>query len=235
MKHEQPVMEKNTTTKSYQGFFISFEGGEGAGKSTQIILLARHLEQRAKDVLTTREPGGSKGAEAVRHALLSGRVEKYGTAMEALLFAAARADHVEMLIKPALEQGKIVLCDRFIDSSRVYQGSAEGERGKILPPSYMSLLERVAIQGIMPDLTFILDLPVTEGLERAQARRLHGEAADRFEKEDSAIHEERRQAFLDIAMAEPQRCIVIDGARAAVEIASEIANLTDERLGEKQS
>jgi len=233
MTHKQPKVEEDIGMKSHQGFFISFEGGEGAGKSTQIILLARHLEQRAKNVLTTREPGGSKGAEAVRHALLSGRVEKYGVAMEALLFAAARADHVETLIKPALNQGKIVLCDRFIDSSRVYQGRAGGEGGN-LPPSYISLLEKATIQNIMPDLTFILDLPVAEGLERAQARRLHGEAADRFEKEDRSIHEERRQAFLDIAAAEPQRCLVINGARAAVEIADEIAYLTDARLREKQ-
>jgi len=216
-------------TKGKKGFFVSFEGGEGVGKSTQILLLARHLEQGEKQVVTTREPGGTRGAEAVRHALLSGEVEKYGVAMEAMLFAAARADHVEVLIKPALAQGKIVLCDRFIDSSRVYQGRA-GDNGNLLPLSYMTLLEKVAIQNMVPDLTFIFDLPVMEGLERAQARRQYGEVADRFEKEDYALHEERRQAFLNIAAQEPQRCVVIDATRTAIAIADEIARITDERM-----
>jgi len=216
-------------TPKKRGFFISFEGGEGAGKSTQIILLARHLEQKGM-VVVTREPGGTRGAEMVRYALLSGGAEKYGIVMEAMLFAAARADHVDRIIKPALEQGQFVLCDRFIDSGRVYQSRAGEEDIEALPRSYLDLLERAAVQDTVPDLTFILDLPADEGLKRARERRMVGERADRFEKENSAIHEARRQAFLDIARQEPQRCVVIDAKGASNEIAAEIARITDERM-----
>lgn len=136
------------------GLFITFEGGEGAGKSTQIALLAEHLRALGLDPLITREPGGSAGAEAVRHVILSGNAENYGPAMEALLFAAARADHVDQLIRPALAENRIVLCDRFIDSSRAYQGVTGN-----LNATYMAAIERIAIDGAMPDLTIILDIP----------------------------------------------------------------------------
>jgi dTMP kinase len=189
-----------------RGFFITFEGGEGAGKSTQIGLLAAKLRAKHYDIVVTREPGGSPGAEAVRHVLLSGAAEPFGPLMEALLFAAARSDHVEQVIRPALEKGRIVLCDRFIDSSRVYQGVTGN-----LDPLLMARVERAAINGIMPNMTLIFDIDAVEGLRRASERRAHG-AADRFEKEHSGIHERRRQAFLAIAKAEPDRCIVIDAS-----------------------
>ncbi|QPC87735.1 dTMP kinase [Mesorhizobium sp. NBSH29] len=200
-----------------RGFFITFEGGEGAGKSTQIARLATLLRGRGLDVLVTREPGGSPGAEAVRHVLLSGAAEPFGPKMEAILFAAARSDHVEQLIRPAVSEGKIVLCDRFLDSSRVYQG-VTGD----IDPAFMAELEAVAINGMMPDLTLILDLDPAEGLRRATARRGAG-AADRFEKETLAIHQRRRDAFLAIADAEPKRCAVIDAAAAPQEVEKAVA------------
>jgi len=190
-----------------KGFFITFEGGEGAGKSTQIERLARKLRAKKYDVVVTREPGGSPGAEAVRHVLLSGAAEPFGPKMEALLFAAARSDHVEQVIRPAVECGAIVLCDRFMDSSRVYQGVTGG-----LDAAFMRELEAVAVNGMVPDLTLILDIDAAEGLRRANARRAAADGPDRFEKETLAIHERRREAFLAIARAEPERCKVIDAA-----------------------
>ena len=197
-----------------KGFFISFEGGEGAGKSTQIARLAAKLRAKKYDVVVTREPGGSPGAEAVRHVLLSGAAEPFGPGMEALLFAAARSDHVEQVIRPAVERGAIVLCDRFMDSSRAYQGVTGG-----LDPAFMRALERVAVNGMVPDLTLILDLDAEEGLRRAAARRGADGGPDRYEKETPAIHQRRREAFLAIAAAEPERCTVIDasGDAGAVE------------------
>ncbi|CCV06878.1 thymidylate kinase [Mesorhizobium metallidurans STM 2683] len=190
-----------------RGFFITFEGGEGAGKSTQIERLAGKMRAKKYNVLVTREPGGSPGAEAVRHVLLSGAAEPFGPKMEALLFAAARSDHVEQVIRPAVERGSIVLCDRFMDSSRVYQGVTGG-----LDPAFMDALEQVAINGMVPDMTLIFDIDPSEGLRRATARRGSDADADRFEKETLAIHQRRREAFLAIAAAEPERCIVIDAS-----------------------
>ena len=200
-----------------QGLFITFEGGEGAGKSTQITRLAEVLRQHGHDVLVTREPGGSPGAEAVRHVLLSGAAEPLGAAMEAILFAAARSDHVEQVIRPAVRAGRIVLCDRFLDSSRVYQGVTGN-----LDPAFMAKLEEVAINGMVPDLTLILDLPADIGMQRAHARRSSAQTADRFEKEELATHERRRQAFLDIATREPDRCRVIDASLDADTAAANI-------------
>ncbi len=210
------------------GLLITFEGGEGAGKSTQILALADHLRAQGYEVVVTREPGGSAGAEAVRHVILSGAAEAYGPAMEALLFAAARSDHIDQKIRPAIEAGQIVLCDRFIDSSRVYQGISGN-----LDPQFMRSVERIAIDGTMPDLTFILDIPADKGLARAGLRR-GNEAADRFEKETIATHEARRQAFLVIAAEEPQRCKVIDANRSVHEISAEIAALTDAVLSPQE-
>ncbi|WP_376709940.1 dTMP kinase [Pseudochrobactrum lubricantis] len=210
------------------GLLITFEGGEGAGKSTQILALADHLRAQGYEVVVTREPGGSAGAEAVRHVILSGAAETYGPAMEALLFAAARSDHIDQKIRPAIEAGQIVLCDRFIDSSRVYQGISGN-----LDPQFMRSVERIAIDGTMPDLTFILDIPADKGLARAGLRR-GNEVADRFEKETIATHEARRQAFLAIAAEEPQRCKVIDADRSVHEISAEIATLTDAVLSPQE-
>lgn len=209
------------------GLFITFEGGEGAGKSTQIALLAKRLRVSGFDPVITREPGGSPGAEAIRHVILSGNAENYGPAMEALLFAAARADHVDQLIRPSLNEGRVVLCDRFIDSSRAYQGVTGN-----LDNTYMAAVERIAIDGTMPDITIILDISAEKGLFRAGKRR-GSENADRFEKEDIAVHEARRQAFLAIAEAEPDRCKIIDADRPQDAIADDIAKEVDNVLRER--
>lgn len=190
-----------------RGRFIAFEGGEGVGKSTQARLLADALRKRGLEVLLTREPGGTEGGEAIRRLLLDPAGPGWEPEAEALLFAAARSDHVEQVIRPAVERGSIVLCDRFIDSSRVYQGVTGG-----LDADFMKALEAVAINGMMPDMTLIFDIDPVEGLKRATARRGAGDAADRFEKETLAIHRRRREAFLAIAAAEPERCVVIDAS-----------------------
>jgi dTMP kinase len=196
-----------------KGFFITFEGGEGAGKSTQIERLAAKLRAKKYAILVTREPGGSPGAEAVRHVLLSGAAEPFGPKMEALLFAAARSDHVEQVIRPAIERGVIVLCDRFIDSSRVYQGVTGG-----LDPAFMEVVEQVSINGMVPDMTLILDIDPAEGLKRAAVRRSPNDLPDRFEKETVSIHQQRRDAFLAIAASEPERCVVIDASKSPGEV-----------------
>jgi dTMP kinase len=198
-----------------RGLFITFEGGEGAGKSTQIKRLAETLRSRGLDVLMTREPGGSPGAEAVRHVLLSGAAETLGPAMEAMLFAAARSDHVEQVIRPAITSGKIVLCDRFMDSTRVYQGTEAG-----LGPDFLNPLEVVAINGMVPDLTLILDIDPAEGLRRAALRSSTG--PDRYEKETLELHKARRQAFLEISRNEPERCRVIKADKDSDEVAKDV-------------
>jgi dTMP kinase len=204
-----------------RGFFITFEGGEGAGKSTQITRLAEKLRKQGRSVLVTREPGGSPGAEAVRHVLLTGAAEPYGPVMEAMLFAAARSDHVEQVIRPAVDRGAVVLCDRFLDSSRVYQGVGSG-----LDASFIARLEEVAINGMMPNLTLILDIDPEEGLRRATARRSEEEAADRYEKERLELHRQRREAYLAIARKETDRCVVIDAGKSVEEVEAEIASAT---------
>jgi len=211
---------------SATGLFVTFEGGEGAGKSTQIRRLADALRARGHEVVVTREPGGSPGAEAVRHVLLSGAAESFGTRMEAILFAAARNDHVEAIIRPALAQGKVVLCDRFMDSSRVYQGVTGN-----LEPDFIETLQRVAIDGVVPDCTLMLDLPAKAGLERAKRRGAAGDVApDRFEKEEIETHEKRREAFLDIASREPERCHVVNAMQTEEAIAAEIVSIVGQLL-----
>ncbi|KQT60350.1 MULTISPECIES: dTMP kinase [unclassified Aureimonas] len=205
------------------GFFITFEGGEGSGKTTQIARLAEALRADGSTVVTTREPGGTPGADALRHVILSGAAKALGEEIETLLFAAARSDHVETLIRPALEAGRIVLCDRFHDSTRVYQGL--GGRDEAL----IETLEAATIAGLYPDLTILLDIDPVEGLARA-AKRRGAEVADRFEAEGLALHTERRRAFLAIAVSEPGRCVVVDAARPADEIAREIRFIVGERL-----
>jgi len=195
-----------------RGFFITFEGGEGAGKSTQVERLADKLRAKGYDTFTTREPGGSPGAEALRHVILSGAAEPFGPKMEALLFAAARSDHIEQAIRPALERGSIVLCDRYLDSSRVYQGGIGEEE-----QNFVAALERVAINGMMPDMTLIFDVDAEEGLRRA-AKRNGGGEGDRFEREALAVHKLRRAAYLAIAASEPDRCIVIDASGTPEEV-----------------
>jgi dTMP kinase len=208
--------------------FVTFEGGEGAGKSSQIRLLADALRRRGRSVVVTREPGGSAGAESVRHVILSGAAQEFGVRMEAILFAAARNDHVEQVIRPALNDGMIVLCDRFIDSSRVYQGVTGN-----LEADFVEALQRVAVNGVYPQLTLILDLPAEIGLARARKRSLNeggNTAPDRFEREEMETQEKRRQAFLDIAALEPERCRVVDADRNEKIIAADILSLVEPLL-----
>jgi dTMP kinase len=207
-----------------RGRFITFEGGEGAGKSTQAGRLADRLRQLAIPVLVTREPGGSTGADIMRHVLLSGAAKPLGPLVEAILFAAARDDHVNATIRPGLEEGRWVICDRFIDSTRVYQGVLGS-----VDPKLIHALERLTTADTMPDLTFILDLPPKVGLARAAQRR--GRApADRFETETVEFHTILRQAYREIAKAEPARCVLIDADRPVDWIADEIWAAVNTRL-----
>lgn len=187
------------------GRFITLEGGEGAGKSTLARALAQRLEEHGIKVELTREPGGSPRAEAIRQTILSGAVKPHGPFVEALMFSAARIDHIDRRIRPALARGDWVICDRFLDSTRAYQG-ALGDIDRNL----LAELERVTLDGLMPDLTLILDLPPETGLARAARRRAPGEGTDRFEGETLAFHRSLRQAFLAIAEEEPGRCAVLD-------------------------
>ncbi|MGI9367169.1 MAG: dTMP kinase [Rhizobiaceae bacterium] len=207
-----------------RGHFITFEGGEGAGKSTQINRLANRLKKRGNKVLVTREPGGSPGAEAVRHVVLSGAAKALGTDMEAILFAAARSDNVDQIIKPALASGKIVLCDRFMDSSRVYQGVSGG-----VDMDFLLAMEKVVTEGARPDLTLIFDLSPQEGLKRA-AEVWAEDGPDRFESEDIAQQEKRRQGFLDIAKQEPDRCVVIDASKPLRSVSRAVDRAVDAYL-----
>lgn len=201
MSEDAPAQSGN------RALFISFEGGEGAGKSTQLERLAAYLRKASdREIVTTREPGGTQRAEAIREALLKGIAKPYGPFAEAILFSAARIDHLDALIRPALARGAIVLCDRFADSTRAYQGAAGGVRSGVI-----RALERVVIGETRPDLTLILDLPAEIGLARARARSAAVDGSvDRFEVEAMSFHERLRAAFLRIAGEEPERCAVID-------------------------
>jgi dTMP kinase len=206
------------------GKFITFEGGEGAGKSTQAALLAKRLSLAGISVLLTREPGGSPGAEIIRHVLLSGAARRFGAGAETLLFAAARADHLDTIIVPALRSGQWVICDRFIDSTMVYQGIV----GKV-DLSFIRGLERLTVGAFRPNLTFILDLPAETGLARAKARR-GDDDPDRFETEDLASHQALNAGFRAIAAEEKQRCMLIDAHRPAEQVADEIWRAVLRRL-----
>jgi dTMP kinase len=213
-------------TGAGKGRFITFEGGEGVGKSTQLARLAAHLRGLGLETVTTREPGGTPKAETLRGILLSGRVAPLGTLAEAALFAAARIDHIDRLIAPALARGAWVLCDRFVDSTRAYQGARGG-----VEPGALALLEKAAVGGLKPDLTIILDVAPEEGLARAAVRReAAGARADRFEAEGADFHEGLRRAFLDIAAQEPERCCVVNGALPPDEVARVIRQLVDARF-----
>ena len=199
-----------------RGKFISFEGGEGSGKSTQIKLLADRLAAAKLRAIVTREPGGSPGAEIMRHLVLSGMGKLLGPDAETLLFAAARDDHVRTVIEPALTQGTWVLCDRFSDSTRAYQGRL----GKVAP-GVLNAMQRVTIGDLKPDLTIILDVPVEIGLKRAAVRRGTG-APDRFEAEDVKFHQDLRDAYRQIAADDPQRCALIDASGTPDAVAAEV-------------
>jgi dTMP kinase len=209
------------------GKFITFEGGEGAGKSTQVQLLQRRLTEFGIDVLVTREPGGTPRAEEIRKVLLSGAAKSFGPLAEALLFYVARDSHLELTIRPALARGRWVISDRFFDSTRAYQGAAGG-----VSIASLDALERIVVGPTRPDLTIILDLPPEEGLRRITARaEAAGGEADRFEAMNLSFHTKLRQEFLDIAAAEPWRCAVVDAARPQEAVARDVWRAVSDRLG----
>lgn len=193
-----------------RGRFITFEGGEGAGKSTQIRRLAERLGASGREIVLTREPGGSPGAESIRDLVLNGAADRWSPVSETLLMYASRRDHIERVIRPALERDAWVLCDRFADSTRAYQGAGGGT-----DPGLITALETYVVEDTRPDLTLVFDLPVEAGLARAIGRA-GGEL--RFESKGQAFHERLRRAFLDIADAEPERCALIDATGTMDEV-----------------
>ncbi len=203
-----------------QGRFITFEGIDGSGKSTQARLLAAFLKATGADIVLTREPGGAPGAEEIRRLLVEGSPDRWSPETEILLFTAARRDHLEKTIQPALERGATVISDRFADSTRVYQGAARGE--------LRDLVDRLhdAVIGVEPDLTFVIDMDPTEALRRGLARK-SGE--DRFEEMGEAFQHRLREGFQALATDHPDRCYLINGARDPDEIAADIAHLTVNR------
>ncbi|WP_132095341.1 dTMP kinase [Caulobacter sp. BK020] len=205
-----------------RGTFISFEGGEGAGKSTQIRRLADRLKAEGFNIVLTREPGGSPGAEQIRDLILNGDADRWSPVTETLLMYAARRDHIERVIRPALDRGAIVLCDRFADSTRAYQG-AGGEA----PTSLIRTLEEQVLGGTTPDLTLVFDIPAEVGLKRALARG--GEA--RFESKGLAFHRRLGEAFLEIARREPERCVVIEADDAIDAVWADVWDAVSTRLG----
>ena len=209
-----------------RGRFISLEGGEGAGKSTHIGHLAKTLESAGIDVLTTREPGGSPGAEAIRALLVGGEPDRWDGLTELLLHYAARRDHVNRTILPALDRGAWVLTDRFADSTMAYQGYGFG-----IARDIVEQVHRIAVGGIRTDLTLILDIPVAAGLKRAGRRDGAGGGSNRYERMTPDFHERLRQGFLDIAAREPERCAVIDADRDAGTVARAVRAAIGERLG----
>jgi len=212
--------------------FITLEGGEGGGKTTQSAALAERLRKAGLDVLQTREPGGTPRAEAIREVLLSGKAKRFGPLGEAVLFYAARESHLELAIRPALEKGRWVVCDRFSDSTRAYQGAAGG-----LPLSVIDVLDTAVVGATRPDLTIIFDLPPELGLRRAaerKRRRADGDSADkgldRFETMSLAFHRSLREEFLAIAKAEPKRCAVVDASKDVQHVADETWAIVRERF-----
>lgn len=205
------------------GQFISFEGGEGSGKSTQLKLLAVAFEKSGLPFVSTREPGGSQGAEKIRSLLVSGEVDSWDSLTETLLFNAARADHINSLIAPALAEGKTVICDRFLDSTVVYQGIGKG-----LGAAYIKSLHHIIFGNFMPSLTIMLDISPEEGLQRAGGRK---DDENRFEKLDIEFHKKIRAGFLNIAECESQRCVVLDARQEAAILHKQIIETIATRLG----
>ena len=205
------------------GLFISFEGGDGSGKSTQVKRLTSHLEQSGRRIIVTREPGGSEGAEAIRNLLVNGPAEKWDAITEALLMYASRADHVRQVIRPALERGDVVISDRFSDSTMAYQGYA-GELGV----DKVSQLDQLVLGGFKPHITFVLEVSEDVGLTRAKAR---GDTESRFEQKGDTYQAAVKSGFLQIARNDPDRCVVIDANRTVDAIGLEIATIVDDRFG----
>jgi len=204
------------------GRFITFEGGEGTGKSTQVARLVERLRARGLEVVQTREPGGSPGAEDIRAIALNGDANRWSPMTEALLMFAARSDHLERTIRPALEAGRWVVCDRFADSSRAYQGVGGGT-----PADFIEALDAAIVGSTQPDLTLVFDLPVKVGLERAFGRGLF---ETRFESKGLEFHERLRRGFLEIAAAPPERCAVIDADGDQDTVAARVQAAVEARL-----
>lgn len=205
-----------------QGRFITFEGGEGGGKSTQMQMLAEALRSRGLSVITTREPGGATGAEQIRRLLVEGEPGRWDSMTEALLHFAARRDHVVRTVWPALAEGQWVLCDRFADSTLAYQGYGHG-----LPIHAIEQLYDMTVGNFAPDLTLILDVPVEDGLRRAAGR---GGAEDRYERMGRAFHERLRQGFIEIARHNPRRCVLLSATAPVDEVQAKIMAAVEERL-----
>lgn len=212
------------------GLFITFEGGEGAGKTTQINRLAQSLTNQGLKVITTREPGGTPEGEKIRDLIVQREGGKWSPVSETLLLFAARSLHVQRVIKPALDDGHIVICDRFTDSTRAYQGYGHGVEMKIIED-----LNQTVLKGLEPDLTFILDIEPKAGLSRSE-RRLASEALDikqkedRFESLDLSFHEKLRKGFLEIADNNKERCVVLDASKSLKEIADKTLELTKAKM-----
>jgi len=201
--------------------FITFEGGEGSGKSTQIRRLAARLQERGRDVLITREPGGTPEAEAIRALLVSGDVARWTARSEALLNYAAREQHLEQVIRPALVSGRTVLCDRFMDSTRAYQGYAGG-----CEPGFIDALEKAVVGPTRPDLTLVFDLDPAIGLARAKSRGDH-QAEDRYERKGLAFHGKLREGFLDILRKDPKRCRLVDASQEIDAVAEDVWSIVE--------
>ena len=208
------MTQRNGSDGSAPGRFISIEGGEGVGKSTQVIALADALRARGIDVVTTREPGGTPGAEAIRKLLLDGSDDRWNVRAEALLFAAARSDHVAQHIRPALAAGKWVISDRFIDSSRAYQG--QGSENDALPDDDIMELHRIGCGALLPDRTLILALNEAEATARARGR--DGGRSDRIQSRNDNFHSAVHRAFANFAKQEPQRIRIIDAAGSKADV-----------------
>jgi len=206
------------------GFFLTVEGIDGVGKSTQARMLAGRLRVLGREVVETREPGGAPGAEEIRHLLVEGDPERWSPETETLLFTAARRDHLERVIRPALARGAVLVCDRYVDSTRAYQGAGAPERRQLV-----DRLHRLAI-GFDPDLTLIFDMDPAAALERARSRASDRQE-DRFERKGIVFQARLRQEFLAIAAAEPARCALIDAARPPESVAGQVWAAVAPRLG----
>jgi dTMP kinase len=206
-----------------RGKFITFEGGEGTGKSTQSRILTARLQAEGRAAIRTREPGGSDGAEALRSLLVEGRADRWSPLSETLMMNAARRDHLERTIVPALEAGDWVVCDRFADSTRAYQGAGGG-----VPAEFIAAVEQAVVGANRPDLTLVFDLPPEIGLERAFGRDMF---EVRFETKDFAFHTRLRDAYLAIARAEPERCVLIDASGTEDQVADLVWTAVMDRLG----
>lgn len=214
-----------TTTTAATARFITFEGGEGSGKSTQLRRLAKWIRDHGHDVTETREPGGAPSAELIRRLLVEGSTDRWQPVTEVLLHAAARTEHIANTIRPALEQGAWVLSDRFADSTRVYQGYGHG-----LPHDLIDTVHATTTGNMTPGLTLVFDVPVEIGLMRA-GTRAGNDAEDRYERMGSAFHERVREGFLKVAEAAPERCVVIDAAQSEDDVAQAVIEIARERLG----